>query len=68
MLATPLPGPLTGRELRPVSNLGVTPSRDQANHPPSTATCISCGAPYGSAHYAWCKFTIAVLRLFRGGA
>lgn len=21
-----------------------------------TATCISCGAAYGTGHYSWCEF------------
>lgn len=31
-----------------------------ANQPPAAATCISCGAPWGSPHLPSCKFTFAL--------
>lgn len=26
-----------------------------------TATCISCGAAYGTGHYSWCEFKITLV-------
>jgi hypothetical protein len=39
--------------------------RLRAVHAVSAATCVSCGAAYGTGHYSWCQFKTLALRLAR---
>ncbi len=31
---------------------------------PASATCLSCGAAYGTGHYSWCDFRLTLRRVF----